>query len=137
VQSPKDDNVFKSGVFRSYAYQNGTMSEPSDMKLAFSPQVGHIVSGEGIDSIGAYVVTGHYSPSALGMELQKLYRTGTGDSSKNAEQIVTVDFQWNPTSQQFEEKKNIWARLRRDYDQLIIVPQNGQHRAPFYVPSNV
>ena len=137
VQSPVDDNVFKSGGFKSYCYQSGELNESGEMKLAFSSQVGHIVSGEGTDSTGAYVVTGHYSPSTLGMELQKLYRTETGDSSENSKQIVTVDFQWNPTSQQFEEKKNIWSRLRKGHDQLIIVPETGKHRRPFYVRSNV
>ena len=133
VQSGKDGNVFQSGNFNSHSHHTG----PGNMKLAFSPEGGQIVSGEGTDSTGAYVVTGRYSPSASSMDLQKQYRTGTGDSSKNTEQSVEVHLRWNPTSQQFEEKKNAWTRLRKGDDQLIIAPQPGQHRRLFFVQSNV
>ena len=113
------------------------MSGPSEMNLAFYPEGGRMVSGEGTDSTGAYVVTGRYSPSASSMDLQKQYRTGTGDLSKNSGQTVKVHLRWNPTSQRFEEKKSICSRLRNDQAQLIIVPQAGQHRRLFHVQSNV
>ena len=133
VQSPMDGNVFKSGGFISHSPQNG----PGEMKLAFSPQGGHTVSGEGTDSLGAYVVKGHYSSDTLAMDFEKQYRTGTGDPFKNTGQTVKVNLQWNPTSQQFEEKRNVWSRLRKNQDQLIIAPLAGQYRRPFYVQSSV
>ena len=133
VQSPMDGNVFQSGNFNSHSHQFG----PGEMKLAFSHQGGHIVSGKGTDSLGTYVVAGRYSPSAISMDLQKQYRTGTDDASKNTGQTVRVHLQWNPMSQQFEEKKNTWTRWRKGHDQLTIAPQPGQHRRPFFLQSSV
>ena len=137
VRYRKAGDVFKSGAFKSYSSQNGALNGSGDMKLVFSAEGGHIVSGEGTDSVGDYTVKGHYSPSALRMQLEKQYRTEAGDASKSSSPTVSMHLQWNPTSQQFEEKKNAWARLRKGHDQLIIVPKSGQHRQPFYISSNV
>lgn len=96
IQYNMSKQIFISGTFVSYYEQYKKLHGPFNINLGFHPQAGHIVHGAGIDNIGAYTITGVYSPRTLRMGLEKNYQRGAGNPSENLGHKVTIQVEWNP-----------------------------------------
>ncbi|CAF4426872.1 unnamed protein product, partial [Adineta steineri] len=101
MQNDMSNAVFRSGTYATYYHQYNLEHGPYDVKLGFYPQADYRVHGGGVDDIGAYVITGVYSPSTLRMGLEKHYQLGTGNSSENLGHKVTIQVEWDAYNQQF------------------------------------
>ncbi|CAF3403050.1 unnamed protein product, partial [Rotaria sp. Silwood2] len=114
------DSIFTSGTFASYYYQYGKYHGPFNMKLGFYATADYVVHGGGIDDVGAYVITGIYSPRTLRIGLTKQYQSGTGNPQENLGHKVTIQVEWNYYDQQFEGKYYLRTRRHKDENSFII-----------------
>ncbi|CAF3429115.1 unnamed protein product, partial [Rotaria sp. Silwood2] len=114
------NSVFISATFASYYYQYDKYNGPFNMKLEFYPTADYVVHGGGIDDVGAYVITGIYSPRTLRMSLEKQYQAGTGNPKLNLGHKVTIQVEWNQNNLQFEGKYYFQNKQYYDENKFII-----------------
>ena len=99
-QNHMSNTLFRPNRFSGFYYKDGVWHGSEHFTLAFYPQADNTVYGKGVDHLGAFVVTGVYSPRTLRMAFDKHYQA----DSKHPGQIMTIQIAWQPNSQQFEGK---------------------------------
>lgn len=96
-------DCFKTGIWSSRYYQYKKWHGPYQLSLSFD-RINSRVDGNGTDEVGTYIVEGTFCSKTNRIDLTKVYKQGTGDSSENFGHKVTIQLTWNPSHHQFAGK---------------------------------
>ena len=93
-----DYNPFIDGNFSGYYKQYGKNYPIKNFELRF---VDGMVSGNGEDKVGEYIIKGKYSEQTQRMALDKEYILGTGDPKENLGHTVNIRLEYNGNKSEF------------------------------------
>lgn len=104
-----DIKLFQSGSWESQYFQYKQWYKSYQMDLTFDTLKSEII-GSGVDVVGTFTIEGIYSTQTRRMALTKKYQLGTGNPLENLGHDVTIQLEWNRSTNQFEGKWYVRTR---------------------------
>lgn len=100
TESKKQPAMFQSGTWLSSYFQYGRWHTEQKLTLEFNSILSN-VTGEGVDDVGRYKVSGCYSAKTRRIGLEKQYLPNTGNFLENLGHKVIIQMTWNMKAQHF------------------------------------